>query len=176
MPESPKRYHPVHVTLHWLIALIVISALLYAKMILGRTPADSADKVNTLMIHVSIGGTLLILMIVRLITRFTLPRPVPATTGNRFLDFVAKAVHFLLYVMILTMLLSGLWLALQANLPAILFGDAPLPENFFDFMPRQIHGLVFLPLILLILLHFGAAMFHQFIKKDNLLSRMWYGK
>ncbi|KAA0274983.1 MAG: cytochrome B, partial [Chloroflexi bacterium] len=31
-------------------------------------------------------------------------------------------------------------------------------------------------LLALVLLHFGAAMFHQFIKKDNLLARMWFGK
>jgi cytochrome b561 len=28
----------------------------------------------------------------------------------------------------------------------------------------------------LILLHVDAALYHQFILKDNLLQRMWYGK
>jgi cytochrome b561 len=28
----------------------------------------------------------------------------------------------------------------------------------------------------LVLLHFGAALYHQFIRKDNLLARMWFGK
>jgi cytochrome b561 len=31
-------------------------------------------------------------------------------------------------------------------------------------------------LLLLILLHIGAALYHQFLKKDHLLGRMWFGK
>jgi cytochrome b561 len=30
--------------------------------------------------------------------------------------------------------------------------------------------------LLLVLLHVGAALYHQFFLKDNLLGRMWYGK
>jgi cytochrome b561 len=39
-----------------------------------------------------------------------------------------------------------------------------------------LHGLFFFLSALLILLHIGAALYHQFILKDNLLARMWYGK
>ena len=38
------------------------------------------------------------------------------------------------------------------------------------------HGLSWLLLLLLILLHIGAALYHQFYVKDNLLSRMWFGR
>jgi cytochrome b561 len=31
-------------------------------------------------------------------------------------------------------------------------------------------------LLVLVALHFGAAMYHQFIRKDGLLGRMWFGK
>jgi cytochrome b561 len=176
MTKQPQRYHPVHVTLHWLIAIVVIGAITYAMNAVGGTPNDSPDKAGILLRHAIIGGILLVLMIARLITRFTLPRPAPATTGNKFLDFVAKAVHFLLYFVVIGMLISGMGIAAQANLPAVFRGEIPVPENFFVFLPRQGHGLLFSILFLLILLHVGAAFFHQFIKKDNLLSRMWYGK
>jgi cytochrome b561 len=38
------------------------------------------------------------------------------------------------------------------------------------------HGLSWTLLLLLILLHAGAALYHQFLVKDNLLGRMWFGK
>ena len=41
---------------------------------------------------------------------------------------------------------------------------------------RVLHGFIAPTLFLLILLHVGAAFYHQLALKDNLLSRMWYGK
>ena len=38
------------------------------------------------------------------------------------------------------------------------------------------HGFIAPALFLLILLHVGAAFYHQLFIKDKLLSRMWYGK
>ncbi len=38
------------------------------------------------------------------------------------------------------------------------------------------HGLSWALLLLTIFLHAGAALYHQFIIKDNLFSRMWFGK
>ena len=38
-----------------------------------------------------------------------------------------------------------------------------------------LHGLSANLLLLLILLHVAAAFYHQFIRRDNLIARMWYG-
>lgn len=38
------------------------------------------------------------------------------------------------------------------------------------------HGLSWTLLLLLILLHVGAALYHQFFVRDNILGRMWFGK
>ena len=40
---------------------------------------------------------------------------------------------------------------------------------------RGVHGLAANILLLLIVLHVGAALYHQFIRRDNLIARMWYG-
>jgi len=115
-------------------------------------------------------------LVARLFTRLTLKRPAPATAGNAFLDLIAKAVHFLLYVGVFTMLFSGLSTSMQANLMAVFQGQAALPEDFKVFPPRLVHGMTFSLLFILILLHFGAAMYHQFVRRDHLLARMWFGK
>ena len=44
------------------------------------------------------------------------------------------------------------------------------------FILGRLHGVVWILLALLILLHIGAAFYHQFFIKDNLLGRMWFGK
>lgn len=173
---TPNRYHPVLVTIHWLMALLVIMMLGVGKFAMpGISPTDP-QKPMMLQSHAYIGGAIAVLLIVRLVLRFTTKRPAPADAGNAFLNFIAKAVHFLLYFILVGMAVSGLGLFQMANLPAVFSGAAPYPSNFFDYLPRGGHGLFSWILLALVLLHFGAAMFHQFIKKDNLLSRMWFGK
>lgn len=174
--SSPKRYHPVHVGLHWLIALLVLMMLGVGKFVLPGVATDDPQKPMMLQTHAYIGGAIAVLLIIRLVLRFTVKRPAPADAGNAFLNFAAAAVHFLLYLLLIGMALSGFGLYQLANLPAVFSGAQPYPQNFFDYLPRAGHGLTSWLLLALVLLHFGAALYHQFVIKDNLLGRMWFGK
>ena len=80
------------------------------------------------------------------------------------------------WMLILGMLASGIgMMALSGAAPAV-FGaaGAALPD-FHDFAPRAPHGLGANLLILLLVAHVGAALHHQFVRRDGLLRRMWYG-
>jgi len=173
---APKRYHPAWVAIHWLTALLVVMMLGVGKIVMPGIDPTDPQKPMMLQSHTYIGGAIAVLLIIRLVLRFTTKHPAPADAGNAFLNFVAKAVHFLLYLLLIGMAVSGLGMFQLANLPAVFSGAAPYPSNFFDYLPRGGHGLVSWLLLALVALHFGAAMFHQFIKKDNLLARMWFGK
>ncbi|MCQ3937033.1 MAG: cytochrome b [Chloroflexi bacterium] len=173
---APKRYHPAHVVIHWLMALLVVLMLGVGKVVMPGISPEDPQKAMMLQSHTYIGGAIAVLLIVRLILRFTTKRPAPADAGNAFLNWTAKAVHFLLYLLLIGMAVSGLGLFQMANLPAVFSGAQPYPANFFDYLPRGGHGLVSWLLLGLVALHFGAAMYHQFIRRDNLLGRMWFGK
>ncbi len=173
---APKRYHPVHVVIHWLMALLVFIMLGTGKFVLPGIAPEDPQKAGMLQMHAYVGGAIALLLVARLILRFTIKRPAPADAGNAFLNFLAKAVHFLLYLMLIGMAVSGLGLFQMANLPAVFSGAQPYPSNFFDYLPRGGHGLLSWLLLALVVLHFGAALFHQFIRKDSLLGRMWFGK
>jgi cytochrome b561 len=87
--------------------------------------------------------------------------------------------HFGLYLLGFLMPITGIVLAYQRNEIARVFGiGAVAAGNGFrrgGFSLGMFHGLVWILLLLLIALHVGAALYHQFFKKDNLLGRMWYG-
>lgn len=176
METTPSRYHPAHVTLHWLIFLLVALMLGVGKVLIPGVPADDPQKAFMLQTHAYIGGLIAILLVVRLVLRFTTKRPAPADAGNAFLNFLAKAVHFILYLLLVGMAVSGLGLFQQANLPAVFGGATPYPQDFFQYPPRLGHGLLSTLLVLTILLHAGAALYHQFVRRDNLLARMWFGR
>ena len=172
MSESaPARYHPLLVALHWLLALLIFMALA-AGFFLKGLPNDAA-KISPLNIHMTVGRAILFLMIARLIIRFVTKKPAPADAGSPLLNKAAGLVHGLLYLAAIAMAVAGMGTVVQAglNLPG-----ASLPEDFFAFPARYGHGYLAIVLIVLVAGHVGAALYHQFIRKDNLLSRMWFGK
>jgi cytochrome b561 len=172
MPDpKPARYHPILVALHWVIALLVFSALAAGFYVKGL-PNEPAKWVP-LGIHMRIGQIILFLMIARLITRFVTKRPAPADTGSKLLNMAAGLVHALLYIGVIAMAIAGMGTAAQAGLNQ---PGASLPEDFFAFPARHGHAYVAIVLLVLIAGHVSAWAFHQFIRKDNLFSRMWFGK
>jgi cytochrome b561 len=172
---APKKYHPIQVTLHWLIVLLVFAAFIIGKFMSGQ-PNDSA-KLMPLALHMGIGSLTLLALVVRLIARMKLPVPAHASTGSALLDWAGKAAHATLYLLVFLIATSGIMLSMQAGLAPIVFGSAgTLPADFYDFTARVLHGVIAPALALLTLLHIGAALYHQLILKDHLFARMWYGK
>jgi cytochrome b561 len=174
---SPKRYNPVLVTLHWIIAILIFSTVFLAGEGEG---GGTIAGIPILGVHMILGITILILLIIRLIVRWRTQHPDWASTGNRFLDKIGELTHWALYLFAFGMTITGISLALRGNRLARTFGLASAAPSG-QFRPRgfsigMFHGAVWFFLLLLILLHVGAALYHQFILKDNLLGRMWYGK
>jgi len=168
--QAPKRYSPLWVTLHWVIALLI-----FATFYLGISTEDIplTEEVGILRWHMPLGITVLLLMIVRFVVRLRTPRPEPVTVGNALLDKIGVGTHHLLYLFAFLVPLTGLVLSATFNLAPVVFGgEGSLPRD----LSPMLHGLIDPILALLILLHILAALYHQFIRKDNLLARMWYGK
>jgi len=83
-------------------------------------------------------------------------------------------VHFALYAVVLVTASSGIaTIILSGALPAII-GSATLP-NLETVLPRAVHGIATRLMLGLLALHIGAALYHQFIRRDRLLSRMGVG-
>lgn len=166
--NTSKRYHPVMVVLHWLTVILLLGAgFLSDGERGGSSPID---------IHMVLGALLLLVMIVRLILRFTLQRPAWASTGNQFLNKVGELVHLGLYFFAFLILGFGGLIAAQRNLFAYVLGTGSALRGRGGFFFGAFHQFGWLAIVLLLFLHVGAAFYHQFILKDNLLDRMWIGR
>lgn len=173
-----QRYHPLLVALHWLMALMILIALAAGGIFLANMPPDSPDKVAGLGGHMIFGMTIGVLLILRLVTRLRSAHPPHATTGNDLLDRVGRWTHWGFYLLIAGMVATGLATALGLGLFPIVYGGAAqtLPAELATFAPRVAHGVIALILVGLIALHVAAAIYHQFVLKDALLRRMWFGR
>jgi cytochrome b561 len=171
------RYHPLLVALHWLLAVLIIGALLYGYFVLAPMPDEAPGKVPTLRLHMIGGVSILALTIVRLVIRMTTARPPVAQSGHPPLDRIAQFIHAGFYLLIVAMAATGLATAVLSGLNLIVFGNstAPFPTNLDDYPTLIAHQWIARLLVGLISLHVAAALYHQFVRKDGLLRRMAFG-
>jgi cytochrome b561 len=180
-----QRFRPLWVTLHWLMALLVFATFGIGLLSLAHTP-NTPEKRLPLAIHIVLGLSILLMVVLRYLLRiwiFAPPRraaPARAATAKKMLllDQLTPYVHPLLYLFTALMSLLGLAIALPADLFATLFArtGAALPADFYVYPARTWHGALSLLLMLLIAQHVLVAVFHQFIKGENFLGRMWFTK
>lgn len=162
--NTPKRYHPILVTLHWLTVIFMLGA--------GFLSEGGGD--SPINLHMILGAILLVIMVARLIARFSTARPAALDAGNPFFNMVSGLTHMGLYVAAFSILGIGGAIAVRRNLVGYLM-DANAQISRAGFL-GEIHHLFYFLAMALILLHVGAAFYHQFMLKDNIFSRMWYGK
>jgi cytochrome b561 len=170
-------YNPLLVGLHWLLAVMIIGVLPFGFFILAPMPNTDPWKIYLLIFHM-VGGLLIFgLMTVRFVVRMTTERPPDQTIGNVTADAIAPVTHYGFYVLVLLMAVTGVSTAIVAGLYKSVFqknGEA-LPADFDVFPVFHTHGLLAIVLTLVILLHVAAALYHQFVRHDGLLRRMWFG-
>ncbi len=173
-----SRYHPLLVTLHWLLAVLIIATLAVGFFLLAAMPSSDPRKIAVLRVHMAVGMLILALMVVRFIVRMLTARPQKATTGFPVLDRIAPISHYGFYVLVVSMVATGLATAILAGLPAIVFGGsgAPLPSSFTIFPSFVAHGRLAALLAGFIVVHVLAAFYHQLVRRDRLFARMFYGR
>ncbi len=174
MKSTATRYGTVAIMIHWLSAIFIF-ALMGSGFRAGSL-ADSAAKASVLSVHVPLGIIILLLTLTRVAWWLFVDRkPLHAEGDPAWQTASAKAVHLLFYIVIFGMAASGIGMMVLSGIGAILFGglDAPLPD-LWDYGPRIPHGIGARVMAALLILHIGAALYHQFIKKDGLIARMWF--
>jgi cytochrome b561 len=174
MTGHVKRYHPALVVLHWLLALAILGNLAAGKLILEGMANTDPAKPEILRLHMASGLAILVLMVVRLLVRWRTATPAAPHAGP--LKWLALANHWALYAFSVAMVVTGLGTAQLGGLFPILQGQlATLPASFDAIAPFAGHVLFSSVLLVLIALHIGAVGWHLWIKRDNVLPRMWFG-
>ncbi|MBV6658099.1 MAG: cytochrome b/b6 domain-containing protein [Devosiaceae bacterium] len=170
------RYHPLLVALHWTLAALITVNLLMGFFRLNEIDNADPAKIDALRTHMIIGGLILVLMIVRTITRIRSTKPPEPDSGSALLNRIARPIHYVIYAVIFGAAFSGMALSAMAGLPPIIFGGSgdPLPESFDIYAPMLAHWLFGIVLAALIAVHLAAVIYHEAIRRTDLLARMWW--
>lgn len=171
---ATNRYGALVIAIHWLTALLIV--LMFATGWQASGQADDGAKVALLRVHVPLGIAIFLLTAFRVVWWVLVEsnRSMPAD-GAAWRRFLARCVHIGLYLVIFAMAGTGIGtIVLSGALPAIIGGTA-LP-NLETIAPRNGHEVAARILMLLLFVHIGAALYHQFILRDRLLARMGLGR
>ncbi len=175
LKSEDHRYGSVAIAMHWLTAALIV--VLFVTGLQAAAQTDDAAKVALLRAHVPLGIGVLILTTLRIAWRLLAERGRPRSPAldPAWRRLSARAVHIGLYVAVVMAAVSGFaTVAMSGAMPAIISGVA-LPDLDVG-LPRAMHGIMPRLMLVLLAIHIGAALYHQFILRDRLFSRMGLGR
>jgi len=168
------RYGFITIFIHWLMAFIMIG-MLAVGLYMVELPIGSL-KLKLYGWHKAFGLLVLFLAAFRLVWRIV--NMTPSLDSLPILErLAARFVHWIFYIIMFAMPLTGWLITSAAGLPASFFGLFTMPnliepnEDLRLFF-SSIHQFLAYGLIILIILHVSAALKHHFINKDDILRRM----
>ncbi|WP_435640901.1 cytochrome b/b6 domain-containing protein [Micavibrio aeruginosavorus] len=173
--NTSENYGVVAKSFHWVIALLVIGLLGVGLYLESLDPSPLMFKVS--FWHKSFGITVLALVVLRVLWRFTNTHPHSLPSHARWEKTLAKITHGLLYLALFVMPLSGWIMSSAKRFSVNVFGWFTLPDlvgesEQIGSIARSLHGYAAYTLIALIGLHFAGAIKHHVIDKDSTLRRM----
>jgi cytochrome b561 len=173
-------YTRTAVVLHWLIGLCVLAQITLGLWMITIPKSPPGVRAWWFNMHKSIGITLALLILARILWRLLhRPPPLPATMPN-WERVAARANHWLLYACMIVMPVSG-YLGSSFTKYPILYWGIKLPQWGWDSpelkdLCSQVHYVTVIIFIALIAIHIAAALKHWLIDRDGVAGRMWFAK
>lgn len=171
------RYGYTAQTLHWVMFALIAGAFGIGLWMAGLPIGP--QRFRAVPWHKAIGITILALLVLRLAWRLWHPAPALPATMPAWERHAAHVSHWLLYLLMLAVPLSG-WLMSSAlgfstvvfgwTLPNLLERDRALGDAL-----KTAHYFLNKTLLALILLHVAAALKHAFLDRDGVMQRMLPG-
>lgn len=176
--ERSARYAAPAIFLHWVLAVFIFNMLGLGWYMMSIEDDPGSDWYFNL--HKSVGVFVAFLIVVRIIWRVGhTPRTLPLSV-QPWQVVIARTMHFLLYLVMIVIPVTGICGALLSKrgitffgqvLPRLVKANHDLSEIFFD-----IHSFAAWVLVGLITVHILAGLKHLLIDRDGVFQRMWIFK
>lgn len=180
MDKKQQKYHKAAIAIHWIMALCIFTMLIGGMVMTNFKFADET-QMQLYGLHKSIGVTLILAIILRVIIRIITTQPELPAKIKGIERKLAKLGHFALYALMVIMPLSG-WLLVSSSpygYPTIVFGMFEWPhipniaknKDIFDFAVEA-HEFIAYSILAVVIAHIAAVVKHALKDGENLLPRM----
>ncbi|MEE8294263.1 MAG: cytochrome b [Sphingomonadales bacterium] len=182
-----KKYNVVAMSLHWIIAILVLFMLWFGRVV-EDLPKGSFERLEGFQLHYSIGLTILIFTVMRIIWRVMNPGPPHPPGLKGWEKGLRDFTHYGFYGLLILIPFSGWTIASTSSLgvPIEFFGqfEWPFLPTLAEMANRKevheafegIHKYLGWGMIGFFVLHMAGILKHTFILKDGLWKRMIPGK
>lgn len=175
MTPAIIRYTTTAITLHWLVALLIV--ITFPLGVYVHELPLSPLKLQLVSYHKWIGVTIFLLTLVRLAWRMKHTPPSLPATIPFWQQRAAHGLHHLLYMLLLFIPISGWLMSSAKGVPVVYLGLVQLPDlvgkdKALGNLLQEVHEVLNFGLLALIGLHVAAAVKHHFIDRDTTLLRM----
>jgi len=174
-----ERYRPLARVFHWLTVLLLAAQFPVGLYMVYRGPGQNIwdATTNTLYSgHKLVGVVILALVVLRLLYRLIASAPAPEPTLTGWHKAISALNHWSMYLLLVVVPVLG-YLAIcyfpalnifgVFSFPAIVAPDKTMYEQVIDWHATGAGALAGL-----VGLHVAAALYHHFIRRDNVLARM----
>ena len=175
MSALPARYTTTAMTLHWIVAVLIIGNLSWGLYMIGLDL--SPTKLKYYSWHKWTGITIFLLSFARVWWRLKHPAPQLPESMPKWQRTAAHASHHLLYALFFAAPLSGWLYSSAAGFQTVYFGVLPIPDllsknvELSDVL-KVVHRSFNYTMAAIILAHIAAAVRHHLIDRDDILVRM----
>jgi len=174
--NSKTHWGIISILLHWFSAITIIGLFVLGLWMVELSYYDHWYKTAPAL-HKSFGIVLLIVTFFRIIWRSLniVPESLPAKNSTE--GKIASLVQRLLYVLLISIMVSGYLISTADGRAIIVFNWFEVPATLQNLEQQEdlagiIHYWLALSLISLVILHTLASLKHHFIYKDNTLKRI----
>jgi cytochrome b561 len=173
---GPDSYSRTAIAFHWLIALLIVCGFALG-WVMTDIPGFTPTKLRYFSWHKWIGVTVFGLAVLRILWRATHAAPPLPRDMSAWQRVVAQLVHVLLYALMIAIPASGYLYSSASNIPVVYLGLVRLPmliapDPHLKAVLKVVHVTLNYGLLALVVLHVAAAIKHQWVDRDGLLSRM----
>ncbi|KFI06144.1 cytochrome b [Massilia sp. BSC265] len=171
-----QRYTFPAIALHWLIALLIIGTFTLG-LVMTDIPGITPTKLKYFNWHKWAGVTVLLLAALRLLWRLFRHPPAYADEMPAWQRGAAHGLHWLLYLLMFAVPLSGYFYSLATGYPIVWFGVIELPvligpDPALKVVLKDVHYWLNMLLAALVGLHVAAAFKHLLVDRDGVMARM----
>jgi cytochrome b561 len=173
--NTTRSWGALSKSLHWLIVLLIILQWVFMQRAEALPIGDG--KAQMFELHKSFGMSVLMLAIIRLVWRWANPVPTLEGLARGWERVLAKVSHFLLYVLIFSIPLSGWLMSSARGFSVSWFRQFTWPDlvardtDLYELM-KDLHHLLFSALVVVALLHIAGALKHHLVDRNDVLKRM----
>lgn len=171
-----QRYTKTAMLLHWLIALMIISAF-FLGLTMVAIPGFSPTKLKYFSWHKWLGVTVLALVAIRLLWRLSHQPPAALASIPPLQHKLAEGMHYLLYFLMFAAPISGYLYGSAAGVPVVYLKLVQLPmiigpDPELKALLKTVHYVLVMTMAGAVVAHALAALKHHFFDRDTTLKRM----